>query len=246
VTPGRGPAATLPRGYRPAFPITPSRGKTSRERLEIDWDYPVIEAKQGADTAVRGPLTYAGALAAIADSDPRPLLVLRDCTVCKGGDHAMLSHTQQNDRTYLLSRWFHCVKLPTDVTSRSHVLCALFQDRGKSHLFLCNADGKNRVDLSGNQNPRRLRDAMIATLRSAYPDNVAGRTRELLRVLDEFDRIDARLLRVDAAFNRELERNGARTSRAKKLAMQLKEIVAERNELLEREHRLREATPAGS
>lgn len=169
--------------------------------------------------------------------------MLRECTLCDGRDGAMLSESEQNDRTYLLSRWFHCVKLAEHSTHERHPLHALFAGRGQSHLFLCRADGGQRIDLPGNQSARRLRDAMVAILRSAYTDDVAGRLRELLDVLDEFDRVDEQMIRIDTAFQRELERNGAGTRRARMLAGQLREATAARNELLARELELLEAAP---
>ena len=52
------------------------------------------------------------AYAMLAGEDHRPLLVLRECMTCNGTDDALMTRKADNERTMLLSRWFHCVKLP--------------------------------------------------------------------------------------------------------------------------------------
>ena len=56
----------------------------------------------------------------IAGTDPRPLLVVRECNLCRGANHALLSHKLDNERTLLLTQWFHCVKLRPNVLDKNH------------------------------------------------------------------------------------------------------------------------------
>ena len=73
------------------------------------------EAKHSTAKKKRKALSREDAFKVIAGNDPRPLLVLRECKVCNGTDDALLKGGIDNERTFLLSRWFHCVKLPVDV-----------------------------------------------------------------------------------------------------------------------------------
>jgi hypothetical protein len=99
-----------------------ARGPSAQELLEIDWKYPVFKAEakladDGRTVAgtVQRALPLERAVAYLAGEDPRPLLVLRECLVCNGTDKALLGAEADNEKTVLLTRWFHCVKLPVDV-----------------------------------------------------------------------------------------------------------------------------------
>ena len=70
----------------------------------------------------------------LAGTDPRPLLVLRECAFCNGTDDALLSKGADNERTFLLSTWFHCVKLPVDVLKPDHPYYELFGRRSGTPL----------------------------------------------------------------------------------------------------------------
>ena len=99
------------------MPMSFERRKTSKDRLKIKWDFPAsIEMKvdkSGRTTAqVRMyALGVEEAFKRIRGDDERPLLIVRECGKCKGSDDAVLSRTLDNEKTLLLSRWFHCVKL---------------------------------------------------------------------------------------------------------------------------------------
>jgi hypothetical protein len=229
---------TAPRGPAPArtgrgFPITFTRGPSSGERLQIDWDY-AVPAETGERTHV-GVLTYADAIAAIAGDDPRPLLVLRDCLACRGEDHAVLKHDKLNDGTYLLTRWFHCVKLPEHVTDYRHRFHALFDGEKPPHLFLCLADGTRRIDLSGGQSQTDTWKAMSTIARAAYSGSVDERNRGLVQMLDEYDRVDADVARLQKDLDVELERNGSKSARAQELRRRLQVLGADRQKLEHRE-----------
>jgi hypothetical protein len=61
---------------------------------------------------------------------------VRECKVCNKTDDALLRPGAQNERTILLSRWFHCVKVPVDVLQPDHPFNALFPDTKSEHLFV--------------------------------------------------------------------------------------------------------------
>lgn len=230
------PGVAGPRG----FPITLTRGPTSSDRLRIDWDFPVHVPDANAHTVVT-VLDYGDAIQAIAGGDPRPLLVLRDCLSCQGKDHAILSDSRVNDRTFVLTSWFHCVKLPANVTATAHPFHALFDGKPKSHLFLCLADGSGRVDLDGGRSQSQLWTTLVATLKTAYADDVSTRTRQMMELLDQFDRVDADITRLVEALDDELEDHGADTRRALKLRKELEEASILRQDLLARERELHAA-----
>ena len=119
-----------------AATAAPIRGPSAKSYLRIEWEYPVYvppEESAAKDTFAkkkRVALSREEAFRFIAGDDPRPLLVLRECKVCNGTDDALLKGGVDNEKTYLLSRWFHCIKLPVDVMEEDHPFHNLFlQDR---------------------------------------------------------------------------------------------------------------------
>jgi hypothetical protein len=131
--------------------------------LEITWAYPVWkpvedkprEGSQTSGTMVERALPLDQAYAYIAGGDRRPLLILRECERCKGTDHALLSRSLDNEQTVLLTHWFHCVKLPTNVLTENHPFFNLFKREKDGdripHLFFCDPDGANKAALPGDQ-----------------------------------------------------------------------------------------------
>src|SRR5262245_57154135 len=146
--PAAGPAG--PGFHGRGMALTFHRGRSAKERLQIDWTYPVWKPKAGPTD---GATTFAAeiehalpldeAFAWIASDAHRPLLVLRECDLCKGTDHALLSRTLDNEQTVLLTHWFRCVKLPTNVLDSKHPFAALFRNGQTGdhlpHLFFCDA-----------------------------------------------------------------------------------------------------------
>ena len=112
-------------------PVT-YRGASAKSLLRIEWDYPVYKQPEEEKTdgsaakRIRQALSREDALACIVGDDLRPLLVLRECKVCNGTDDALLKGGIDNEKTFLLSAWFHCVKLPADVLEKDHPFHSLF------------------------------------------------------------------------------------------------------------------------
>ena len=77
------------------------RGPSAKSYLSIKWDYPVYvppdeKPVEGTHTKrKRQALSREDVFAQIANDDPRPLLVLRECKVCNGTDDALRSKRLQ-------------------------------------------------------------------------------------------------------------------------------------------------------
>jgi hypothetical protein len=219
--------------------MTFDRGRTAKQLLELDWDYPVYVPAAGP-TRVGGPLSRELAFEHLADGDARPLLVLRECNACAGTNRALLTSDAPNDRTLVLARWFHCIKLPPDVLEPSNAFRNVFAGEHPAHLFLSLADGSQTIDLDGRQSQNELWEAMTTTLRAAYAKDAAASLKELVALLDGFDRVDAEVSRLEAELQQTLERRGAKVPRVAELQQALKAVCVERARLLAREQELRD------
>jgi len=182
--------------------------------LRISWDYPVDQAREpesGTGTAVaraREALPRDEALRAIAGNDPRPLLVVRECKVCNKTDDALLRPGAQNERTILLSRWFHCVKVPVDVLQPDHPFNALFPDTKSEHLFVSATDGSAKIPLESSTSRVELWTSMSKTLASAYAKDPSGATKDITKVLDKLDLLDERMRGLELSRDGLLENSG--------------------------------------
>lgn len=187
------------------------RGPSSKSLLEMKWDYPVYTASEpvkseGTDVkAPRHALPAEEALRRIAGSDHRPLLVLRECSFCNKTDDALLTPGVDNERTILLSRWFHCVKLPVDVIESSHPFNALFPTDDAEHLFVASADGAGRIALESDTSRVDLWSAMGKVLTGAYAKDPAAASKEVGRALDRLDVLDTRIVELEKRHDKLME-----------------------------------------
>jgi len=140
---------------------------------------------------------------------------VRECETCRGTDDAFLSREFDNEKTILLGRWFHAVKLAPEVLEETHVFHELFTDRKPPHLFVATADGTLRVDLSGQQSQKELWRAM-------------------LKILHELDRYDNLVAAAEERLINEAAAKGPDDASVKKLDEELQALRAEREEALER------------
>jgi hypothetical protein len=164
----------------------------------MQWDYVVYtsdgQASDGTSVkAQREALPIEAAFRRIAGTDPRPLLVLRECPVCNKTDNALLRPGSDNERTIVLSRWFHCVKLPVDVIEPSQPFNALFPTNDAEHLFVCSADGTSRIPLESDTSRPELWSAMSRVLASAYVKDPTAVAKDILHAQDKLDRLDIRI-----------------------------------------------------
>jgi len=192
-----------------------------------------LEAGTTAAKSARRALTYEQAFAEIAGEDPRPLLVLRECAVCNGTDNALLSRSAENERTFLLARWFHCVKLPVDVLQDEHPYRKLFPGGSSEHLFLSTRDGSKRIALEGERSRTELWSAMIEVLSADYESNPERQVKDIQRVFDRLDTVDQRVAETQTRFDELLETEGENSSKLKKTRQKLSALQRDRDALLE-------------
>jgi hypothetical protein len=216
-----------------AGPYTPNpRGPTSRVELKIDWECPTYEEKVAPDSGktvakrARHALKMEEAFAHLAGGDRRPMLVLRECLKCNGTDDALMTRKQDNERTLLMSRWFHCIKLPPDVLAEDHPFHALFAGEKPGHLFFARWDGSERKDLTGTQSRAELWGLMETYLASEYAEKFDVSLKELIALLDRFDRIDDELATVKDQMDDLIEKGQATSGKMGKLQEKLASLEA--------------------
>lgn len=205
--------------------------------LQIQWDHPV-PPKPKVDphstfAIPRRALPLEEALAVIRGNDPRPLLVVRECVRCTGTEDALLKRMEDNERTFLMSRWFHCVKLPPAVIEPEHAFHNLFAGEKPSHLFISRADGSLRHDLSGVHSQVELWRTMRTMLASEYSGDPDKALLKLAKILDSFDELDQRILDLQRRVERAAEKPGTGREDLAKLKTELAEQCARRNKLRE-------------
>jgi len=160
------------------------RQETSKKRLHIRWDNPIPTTEE--------PLDYPSSLKEIRGNDARPLLVMRDCDMCKGKDDALLSKSLDNERTLLYTQFFHCVKLDRRVVEKSHPWHALFSGEKPPHLFIASWDGGQVAVLPGTQSQKDLWGTMQRILKVDYQKDAMAAIKDWQRILDKFDSLDSR------------------------------------------------------
>jgi len=167
----------------------------------------------------------------IAGDDPRPLLVLRECGECSGTEDALMSQADGNERTFLLSRWFRCVRLPPDVLEDDHPFRNLFTGDGPAHVFIANHDGSARHELRGTYSRRELWAAMEDAIEANYEDGHASALQRLTRLLDSLDGVDRSLADMETRLELAVS-GGAGAKKTKALEAELAERRMQRDELL--------------
>jgi len=219
--------------------------------LKVEWSYPVwkpaptSDVPSGNTVSVQREhaLPLEEAYRWIAGDDRRPLLILRECERCRGTDHALLSRTLDNEQTVLLTHWFHCIKLPTNVLDSEHPFANLFA-RSKDgerlpHLFFCDPDGGNKTALPGDQSQSDTWEVMFSFLERCYDGDAKKAVKEMRALLSQFDRIDGREGEIKARIDREIEKRGPDSERLRKYEADLKKLDDERKKLVEREREIR-------
>lgn len=211
--------------------------------LKLEWDYPAYaetqerKSDETAPRAARSALTREKALAVIAGKDPRPLLVLRECSRCNKTDDALLSPGYDNEKVLFLSRWFHCVKLPVDVVDPAQPFHALFPSNDAEHLFVATLDGALRVPLESDTSRSELANAMTRVLSAAYKKDPSTLYKDLHALADQLDGLDAKIKNLSDKRADLMEARGAGSKGGdakQKLAKLDGEIEALKKEVAER------------
>jgi hypothetical protein len=203
------------------------RGPSSNDFLKMKWDYPVYapeaNKREEGTTArtVRKAMTRNEAIAYIAGDDPRPLLILRECKVCNGTDEALLKGGIDNEKTFLLSAWFHCVKLPVDVMEKNHPFHNVFQEKTPEHLFVVSVDGSNHAALQSETSRKELWGSMLNLLTLEYETKPTKPLKSISKVLDKLDVVDARVREYTVKREKILEEDGPGSKKLTKIATKL-------------------------
>lgn len=203
----------------------------------MHWEFPVYAPQPASASLTRsdGPgrtLSYDEAFAFIAGDDPRPLLVLRECRVCNGTDDALLSAGADNEKTLLLSRWFHCVKLPVDVLEDGHPLGELFPGKTTEHLFMSTRDGSVRVPLNSEGSRTELWSSMVRVLTADYAGSPERSLKTVRRAIDQLDVVDERIQQLENRIDDLIEQKGPDSPKLKRVRKQLAKARQERNGLV--------------
>lgn len=184
---------------------------------------PAKEAKKGRSVAKaeRRSLTREMAFEMIAGDDPRPLLVLRECKVCNGTDDALLKGGVDNEKTFMLAQWFHCVKLPADVLEENHPFHALFSKEAPEHLFVSAPDGGHQDPLESETSRTELWGSMRAMIALEYKSKPDSSLKSLAKLLDKMDVADEAARSLSTRREKVLEEDGPKSRKLKSLSKKL-------------------------
>ncbi len=212
-----------------------AHGPSARTLLTVAWSYPVLlaDSLDGRRTLARQAtraLPRDEAFRRLAGDDPRPLLVLRECAYCLGSERALLRGGEDDTKTFLLSQWFHCVRLPKEVLRSDHPFHEAF-GASAPHLLLASPDGTDVIAMPGDLSRVQLWKAMETMLARHYDGPLQERLRGLDRLVGKYDAVDEEIRAL--LFQQELaaEKYGPGSAKAKKLARRLAKARAEREEL---------------
>jgi hypothetical protein len=189
----------------------------------MTWDYPVytpvadVTSTGTRGRQVRKALTREEAVKYIAGNDPRPLLILRECKVCNGTDDALLKTGADNEKTFLLAAWFHCVKLPVDVMEENHPFYNMFKQEQPEHLFVCSIDGTNHQALESQTSRTELWKSMHGLLNAEYKKAPKASLKKISSLLGKLDEQDARLDILLSRQEQLLEEEGVKSKKLVKL-----------------------------
>jgi len=227
ATPGVGKRPNTSGG---ANSVSTERGRATRELFKLEWDYPVwrgTEAPKSEGTSVkalRHALPREEALRFLAGKDPRPLLVLRECSVCNTTDDALLSREADNEKTLILARWFHCVKLPVDVVQPDHPFNALFPNDDAEHLFVSAVDGSSKLPLESDTSRRELWTSMTQVLGGAYVLDPNTAYKEVVRRLDRLETLAGRVDELGLRKGELMEKPKVDPDAVRKVAAELTDV----------------------
>lgn len=210
-----------------------TRQSTSKEILDVDWDFPVastFEENQGSGhtfaAKAKVALAKEDAFKKISGEDFRPLLVMRECTRCKGSEHALFNRRFNNEKTKLLLNWFHCVKLPPECMEKDHAFHAVFATKYAytPHLFISMADGSKRMNFSGAQPQTLLQRELIKLIKASYAKNPKPAIKMMLRYLSKFDMYDLREQELLGMIDKVREEKGPKSSSYKRMQKKVDKV----------------------
>ena len=227
----------------------PTHGKTAKETMKLEWDYPIFGSKkikisstmdenQTVSRRVERALVRVVAFINIAQGDLRPLLVLRECKLCNGTDDALLSSYESNEDILMMAKWFHCVKLPTSVLDETHPYYNLFNEKHPPHLFVSKWDGSEHIALKGDLSRKELTGNLYTLLGMTYHEKAKPRVKKLKKLLYLYDMLDEKIQRLEITIDDELEKRGPKSKKIAKYRSQLNKALKEMTSLKADEEQL--------
>jgi hypothetical protein len=239
-----------PKGMLTQPPQVATRSEGARQLMDLRWDYPVYKpkaapaAEHGTDVEqARAALPREEALRILSGDDPRPLLVLRECEVCNKTDDALLSRNENNERTLILARWFHCVKLPVDVVKPDHPFNALFPTNDAEHLFVASRDGSAKQPLESDTSRVELWTAMERTLATSYDMDPGKTVKQVLMGLDRVDQLERKARDLEQRKGELMETPRVDPAKVRKVQTELETVQKDAAEARAAVARLFEAKP---
>ncbi|MFK5956766.1 MAG: hypothetical protein QM477_10015 [Planctomycetota bacterium] len=226
-----GPAAPGAPASTGGGPLPTDHGRTAKTFLKMRWSYPVHEfftPERSKAFTVAGRYSTAlprtEAFYRVSENDRRPLLVLRECLYCNGTDDALLSSTSGNERTLIMTRWFHCVKMPMDVLHKDHIFRNLFEQEHPPHAFLARWDGSNVIAFKGDANQNDLWEGMYTMLASEYKKDAHKAVKDIELLIAQYDMYDHKISKLEYDYEFEVEASGQNSRKAKKIQKRLDEL----------------------
>jgi len=223
------------------------RRNTSKDRLEIEWNLPVyapdLDKKVDEGRTSSGYIDVAlprnEAFLHIRGKDHRPLLIVRECGLCKGSDDALMDRRIDNEKTILFTKWFHCVKLPNHVLKANHPFRQLFTQKHPPHLFLASWDGSTVIPMTGLQSQGVLWKNMEKMLKAHYKKDSKRAVKEVIKLLSHYDYLDASKAELEDRYEEELVKRGPKSPKLKQLKKKMDSLEKKRKLALARESKIR-------
>lgn len=240
VTPGGPRGAVTPMAQpRRGAPVSFTHRATTLEALNIEWTYPHFRPveQEGFTVApkVYKALPITEAIDALAGTDQRPLLVMRECWICEGTDHALLDSKLANEKTLLMSKWFHCVRLGDSTRHDNHPAHLLFKEHGMPHLLLVSRDGSVAVPMDGRRTQSQLWAGMRKVLKASYERDPDAAVSEIFQVLGQYDHLDSLESEIAARLQDTLNEQSKDSPRVRQLEAERAKVASEREALKKRQ-----------
>ncbi|MBL8752605.1 MAG: hypothetical protein JNK15_04835, partial [Planctomycetes bacterium] len=131
-----------------------------------------------------------------------------------------------------------------NVLTEAHPFYNLFKKEKEGdripHLFFVDPDGSNKKELPGDQAQTVLWETMFSYLERCYAESAKEAIKELRQLLSQYDKLDAEEQLVKGRLDKEIEKNGPESEKAKKFDADLQKLAKERAKLGVREKELRD------
>lgn len=219
-------------------PLELAHERTALACLTYDWTYAKVikPPADGITVAQYRPraLPLDEAVAAIAEGDRRPFLILRECYRCGSDDESEIGRKLGNEKTILLAKWFRCVRVSDAVRHDDHPLHAVFAGAQAPHLVLGSATGEI-TPIESRRPLSSLWAAMRSHITQAYEGDPDAAVGEMLQLLSQFDHLDNLEAELAGQLDRALQEQAPAAKDVRTLRARLATLADERLALETRE-----------